>query len=95
MATWNDERTSSGIFLLGAVAGALVGAGLALLMAPKAGAQVRQDLSSGFNSVRDAAAKRYRDLAEKASAKMGKTDGPVDQFAARTSAMGDTGTLHS
>ena len=95
MATWNDERTSSGIFLLGAVAGALVGAGIALLMAPKAGAQVRQDLSSGFNSVRDAAAKRYRDLAEKASAKMGKTDGTVDQFAPRASAMGDAGTLHS
>jgi gas vesicle protein len=95
MATWNDEQTGSGMFLLGAVAGALVGAGLALLMAPKTGAQVREDLNSGFNSVRDAAARRYRDLADRASAKLGKTDGPADPFAARPSSMGDGGTMHS
>jgi len=94
MATWNDEQTGSGMFLLGAVAGALVGAGLALLMAPKTGAQVRQDLNSGISSVRDAAARRYRDLADRATAKMGKTNGPTDPYATPSS-MGDAGTLHS
>jgi gas vesicle protein len=61
MTRWNnDESTGSGMFLLGAVAGALVGAGVALLMAPKPGAEVRKDLTDGYSSVRDAAARRYR-----------------------------------
>ncbi len=51
MARWsNQESAGNGMFLLGALAGALVGAGVALLMAPKPGAQVRQDLNQGFNT---------------------------------------------
>jgi gas vesicle protein len=65
------------MFLLGALAGALVGAGVALLMAPKNGAQVRQELSSGYSSVRDAASRRYRDLADRASSKLGQFEGKV------------------
>jgi gas vesicle protein len=90
MTRWNDhESSSNGMFLLGALAGALVGAGVALLMAPKSGAQVRQDLSTGYNSVRDAAARRYRDLADRASAKLDQT---VNQYSGGTSAstMGNT-----
>jgi gas vesicle protein len=88
MNRWNDEEsTGSGMFLLGAVAGALVGAGVALLMAPKAGAEVRRDLSDGYNSVRDEAQRRYREMADLASAK-------VNQYTGRTtstpsSTMGD------
>jgi gas vesicle protein len=65
------ESEGSGAFLLGALAGALVGAGVALLLAPKSGAQVRSEISSGFNTARDAAARRYRDLADKAGQKLG------------------------
>ena len=72
MTRWNDQESAgSGVFLLGALAGALVGAGVALLLAPKTGAQVRSELSSGFNTARDAASRRYRDLADKASQKLG------------------------
>ena len=71
MARYDQDSAGSGMFLLGALAGALVGAGVALLMAPKTGAQVRQDLNTGYNSVRDAAARRYRDLADKANQKLG------------------------
>ena len=67
---WETWESNSG-FLLGALAGALVGAGVALLLAPKSGAQVRNDISSGLNTARDAAARRYRDLADKASQKLG------------------------
>jgi gas vesicle protein len=78
MNSWNDrDSAGSGMFLLGALAGALVGAGVALLMAPKSGAQVRQDLSSGYNTVRDAASRRYRDLADRASTKLGQFEGKV------------------
>jgi len=90
MTRWNDqESTSSSMFLLGALAGALVGAGVALLMAPKSGVETRQDLSSGYNSMRDAAARRYRTVADQASAKIAQT---VDQYTGRSSAptMGNT-----
>jgi gas vesicle protein len=88
MAKWNDqESTGGGTFLLGALAGALVGAGIALLMAPKAGVQVREDLSAGYNSMRDAAARRYRDLADRASATV---EQKVNQYSNRAaSAMND------
>ena len=90
MTRWNDEESAgSGMFLLGAVAGALVGAGVALLMAPKPGAEVRRDLSDGYSSVRDAAARRYREMADRASAKFeeasAKFDEKVDQYKGRTS----------
>ena len=95
MTRWNDEEsTGSGMFLLGALAGALVGAGVALLMAPKAGAEVRKDLTDGYSSVRDAAARRYRDIADRASAKLdqatAKFEEKVDQYKGRNSStMGD------
>lgn len=75
MTRWSDQDSAgNGMFLLGALAGALVGAGVALLMAPKAGAQVRQDINSGLNTMRDAASRRYRDLADRAGQRLGRAD---------------------
>jgi gas vesicle protein len=93
MTRWNEEEsTGSGTFLLGALAGALVGAGVALLMAPKSGAETRQDLTNGYGSMRDAAARRYRELADRANAKLEQLEERVDQYAGRNSStsMGDT-----
>jgi gas vesicle protein len=88
MNRWNDQETAgSSMFLLGALAGALVGAGVALLMAPKSGAEVRQGLSSGYSSVRDAAARRYRDMADRASAKIDQT---VESYSGRSSSTSST-----
>ena len=84
MARYDQDSSGNSMFLLGALAGALVGAGVALLMAPKSGAETRQDLNSGYNSMRDAAARRYRDIADRATAK-------VEQYTGRsTSSMGET-----
>jgi hypothetical protein len=92
---WERWEGNSG-FLLGALAGALVGAGVALLLAPKAGAQVRNDISSGFNTARDAAARRYRDLADKASQKLGydgkSTTGDRGVNGGTSAGMGDSFT---
>lgn len=86
MTRWNDQESAgSGNFILGALAGALVGAGIALLMAPKTGAQVRGDLSSGYGSVREAAARRYRELADRANAKLGELEQKVEQYGVGTS----------
>ena len=85
----DQESNGSGTFLLGALAGALVGAGVALLMAPKSGAQTRQDLNAGYNSVRDVAARRYRDLAERANTKLGELEQKVEQYAGKASSAVD------
>jgi gas vesicle protein len=69
------------MFLLGAVAGALVGAGVALLVAPKAGAEMRQDLNAGWSSLSDAAARRYREMADRAGVELENLEEKADQFA--------------
>lgn len=75
MTRWNDQDSAgSGMFLLGALAGALVGAGVALLMAPKTGNEMRREINSGLNTVRDAASRRYRDLADRAGQRLGRTE---------------------
>ena len=84
MTRWTDqEAAGNGTFLLGALAGALVGAGIALLMAPKTGAQMREDLSSGYSSARDAAARRYRDLADKAGTRFEQATAKLEQAGAK------------
>ena len=94
MARWNDQDSAgSGLFLLGALAGALVGAGVALLMAPKTGVEVRRQINSGLNTARDAAARRYRDIADKATQKLGyedRTSTAGDRYNGGTASMGDS-----
>ena len=46
--------------------GAIAGAGLALLLAPKSGAELREDLSESMSDLNEAVCKRVRDLAERA-----------------------------
>ncbi len=76
-----QESAGSGMFLLGAVAGALVGASVALLMAPKPGAEIRSDLNASFNSLRDAAARRYREMADRAGVQISNLEEKADQLA--------------
>jgi len=76
-----QESAGSGMFLLGAVAGALVGASVALLMAPKPGAEMRSDLNASFNSLRDAAARRYREMADRAGVQIANIEEKADQLA--------------
>jgi len=81
MKNYENESTGSGMFLLGAVAGALVGAGVALLMAPKPGAEIRQDLNEGWSSLREAAARRYREMADRAGVELENIEEKADQLA--------------
>ena len=55
-------------FATGLLTGMVLGGVLALLFAPKAGSELRSDLNDGVSSMRDAAGRRYRDLADRASA---------------------------
>lgn len=66
-------------FAMGALTGALVGAGLALLFAPKAGADMRSDLSESVGSLRDAVSRRVRDLADRAGVELENMQDHVDR----------------
>jgi gas vesicle protein len=77
----NDGNGGSG-FALGMLAGVIVGAGVALLFAPKAGQELRQDLGESMGKLKDAAARRYRDVADKAgraTAEIRKLDGNAEK----------------
>ena len=64
------ETSSSGgsmSFLVGMLVGAVAGAGVALLLAPKSGAELRTDLGNQMNSLKDSASRRVRDLKDRAT----------------------------
>src|SRR5262245_32770062 len=58
-----DEMRSGVGFTTGVFAGMLVGASLALLLGPKAGSDLRDDIGESVGTLRDAVTKRYRDVA--------------------------------
>ncbi|MEO8677970.1 MAG: YtxH domain-containing protein [Vicinamibacterales bacterium] len=77
----NEGGMGGGMFLLGAIAGAMVGAGVALLVAPKSGAETRQDLNESFNSLREVVARRYREMADRAGVEFENLEEKADQLA--------------
>jgi gas vesicle protein len=64
---YSGEGNGSSMFLLGAIAGAVVGAGVALLVAPKSGAETREDLTAGYTTLRETVARRYKEVADRAN----------------------------
>ncbi|HUP89639.1 MAG TPA: YtxH domain-containing protein [Longimicrobiales bacterium] len=62
--------------------GALVGAGVALLFAPRSGAETRAELSSGARRLRDAAEETVRGVQESVT---GAVDGVREQVTGRVS----------
>lgn len=68
-------------FALGMMSGAIVGAGLALLFAPKAGRQLRSDIAGSVDGLRDAIAERYASLAESAGVELSDLHETIDSAA--------------
>jgi hypothetical protein len=62
--SYEEERDwrGAGVFTLGAVAGALVGAGVALLLAPQSGIETREEIASGARRLRSRADDSWDDL---------------------------------
>lgn len=71
-----DRDTRDDGFAAGLITGTLIGAGLALLFAPRAGAELRSTLNDSMTSLRDAVSSRYHALAELAGVE-------IEQFEAR------------
>jgi gas vesicle protein len=67
----NEQPSSGGSgFALGILLGAVAGATLALLFAPKPGAQLRGELSESMGQWRDTASKKFRDVADRAGSQL-------------------------
>ncbi|MGM8215648.1 YtxH domain-containing protein [Bacillaceae bacterium W0354] len=58
----NKDSINSKDFLIGTLIGSIVGASVALLLAPKSGRELRQDLNQGARTVRDRAGE-WKDVA--------------------------------
>ncbi len=66
MARHDDSAGSAGALLAGITIGALIGAGVALLLAPQAGEDTRRDLSRRARELRDQATDRWDDASHRA-----------------------------
>jgi len=75
-----DEEPNAG-FAAGLITGAIVGAGLALLLAPKSGAALRDELGESWISLREAVGRRYRELADQAGVELDDLQARIDQTA--------------
>lgn len=75
-----QEEPNAG-FAAGLITGAIVGAGLALLLAPKSGAALRDELGESWISLREAVGRRYRELADKAGVELDDLQARIDQTA--------------
>jgi len=76
-----SERDNAAGFTAGLVAGAIVGAGVALMLAPRSGAELREDMGESWTTLRDAVGRRYRALANRAGVELENIQEKIDQAA--------------
>ena len=62
-----EREDGGGSFLMGLLAGTVLGAGLGMLFAPKAGAEVRRQLSEQATRLRSTANETYNQASERIS----------------------------
>jgi gas vesicle protein len=74
-----EREDGGGSFLMGLLAGTVLGAGLGMLFAPKAGAEVRKQLSEQANRLRSTANDTYNQASEKVSQASEKVSQMVDR----------------
>jgi gas vesicle protein len=61
---FENESTGGGSFVMGLLTGTVLGAGLGMLFAPKAGSQLRNQLTEQAGSLANAASDQYRRASE-------------------------------
>jgi gas vesicle protein len=62
-----EREDSSGAFLMGLLAGTVLGAGLGMLFAPKPGSDLRSQISESAGKLRQSATDTYSQASEKVS----------------------------
>lgn len=75
-----DDETGGGAFVMGLIAGAVIGAGIGMLLAPKAGSELRSQLGDTATRLRDRASEGYSAASTKVA----------DLYNRRTGAAGTT-----
>lgn len=70
---FDDESSGGGAFLMGLIAGAVLGAGIGMLLAPKAGSELRGQLGDTASRLRERAAEGYGRVSEMYGRKRGST----------------------
>lgn len=85
-----EREEGSGSFLMGLLAGTVLGAGLGMLFAPRAGSELRSQLSEQAGRLRSTANDTYHQASEKVSQMVDRGREAYDR--ARTGA-GGTGSL--
>lgn len=63
---YREEQSGAG-FMMGMLAGAFVGAGLALLLAPRSGQEIRQQIGAQYRGLADRVGSQAHEWREKAS----------------------------
>ena len=84
-----EREEGSGSFLMGLLAGTVLGAGLGMLFAPKAGSELRGQLGEQANRLRSSANDAYGAASEKVSQMVDRGREAYDR--ARTTASGSMG----
>ncbi len=69
----------SGAFWAGLLTGAAIGAGIALIYAPRPGEETRENVSQGVRNITDAAKKRGRAMLQRGRGKMDEISGQAEQ----------------
>jgi hypothetical protein len=87
-----EREEGSGSFLMGLLAGTVLGAGLGMLFAPRAGSELRSQLTEQAGKLRSTANETYHQASEKVSQMVDRGREAYDR--AKTG-MGATGTVGS
>ena len=74
-----EREDGGGAFLMGLLAGTVLGAGLGMLFAPKAGSEVRKQLSEQANRLRSTANDTYHQASERINQASEKVSQIVDR----------------
>ena len=76
------HEQAGGRLAIAAFTGAVVGAGVALLLAPKSGSALRGEINDSVESLHGAVSQRYRGLVERGTALVERVNGTAGRAAA-------------
>jgi gas vesicle protein len=84
-----DQENSGGSFLMGLVTGTLLGAGLGILFAPRAGADLRREIGEQAGNLASDASETYRKASQGASDLVAKAQGSASDWAGKATGAAD------
>jgi gas vesicle protein len=87
-----EREEGGGSFLMGLLAGTVLGAGLGMLFAPKTGSELRSQLGDQAGRIRNAAGDTYQQASEKVSQLVDRGREAYDRARSSVSSMASTGT---